>query len=161
MTTSIRRNSAVLLALCLAFAAIASLSLGAAFAEGVHFQKESLKTYEGQLSKGEVHALAFHPGEPSGHLHISLNDGRHMTVAYKGSEQAKLVAQAQAKGARVQIATAKAKPAAAVKHKLRYIAAGILVAVILIVLIVLLVGRRRTLAAQAGGGAPSEESAAP
>ncbi len=161
MTTSIRRNSAVLLASLLALAAIASLSMGAAFAEGVHFQKESLKSYEGQLSKGEVHALAFHPGSPTGHLHISLNNGGHMTVVYAAGEQAKLFAKAQAKGARVQIATAKAKKAVAVKHKLRYIAGGILIAVILIVLVVLLIGRRRTLAAQEGGGAPSQESATP
>lgn len=146
MTRSIRRNSAVLV-LCLAgLAAFACLAAAA----GIHFQKESLQAYERQLAKGEVHADAFHPGTGSGHLHVSLNDGRHMTIAYASGEQDKLVAQARAKGARVQVASLKAKKATAVKHKLRYIAGAVLIVVILIVLAVLLIGRRRTLAAQEG-----------
>jgi hypothetical protein len=140
-----------------ALAAFATFALGA----GIHFQKESVSAYERQLSKGEVHADAFHPGSGTGHLHVSLNDGRHMTIAYAVSEQGKLVAQASTKGARVQMATAKPKKATAVKHKLRYIAGAILIVVILIVLAVLLIGRRRTLAAQDGRASSSEENAAP
>jgi len=45
-----------------------------------------------------------------------------------------------------------------VKHRLRYIAAGILVVVILVVLAVLLIGRRRTLAEE--GSEASGESGA-
>jgi hypothetical protein len=125
----------------------------------IHFQKEGVAAYEVQLHKGEVHALTFHPGTPTGHLHISMNNGIHFTVAYASSEQAKLVAQAEADHARVQIATVQVKKTAPVKHKLRYIAGGILIVVIVVVLIVLLIGRRRALAEE--GPPASGESAAP
>lgn len=143
--TSILALSAALLSLALAVPALA-----------VHFEKESLQSYEGQLHHGEVHALGFHPGSPTGTLHISLNDGEHKTVSYPAADQNKLVAQAQAGGARVKVAAAVTK-ATAVKHKLRYIAAGVLIAVIVVVLIVLLIGRRRAVAGE--GPKPSEESA--
>jgi hypothetical protein len=125
----------------------------------VHFEKESVQAYEGQLHHGQVHALTFHPGTPTGHLHISLNNGGHMTVAYASSEQGKLVAQAQAANARVKIAAVQTKKTAAVHHKLRYIAGGILIVVIIVVLVVLLIGRRRAVAED--GPAPSGESASP
>jgi hypothetical protein len=59
----------------------------------------------------------------------------------------------------VQIASVQVKKAAPVKHKLRYIAGGILILVIIVVLIVLLIGRRRALAEE--GSPRSGESAAP
>jgi hypothetical protein len=143
-------------AVCLALAVtLLAVPAGAAT---VHFQKESLQAYEGELRHGEVHAVTFHPGTTMGHLHISLNNGGHMTVAYAASQQGKLVAQAQAVNARVKIATLKTKKTVAVHHKLRYIAGGILIVVILIVLVVLLIGRRRAVAGE--GGAPSGEGAA-
>jgi hypothetical protein len=144
MNRSGRRPNAVFTALCLMLLALV-LAVPASAATA-HFEKESLRAYEGQLHHGEVHAVTFHPGTGTGHLHISLNNGGHMTVAYASGEQAKLVAQAQAAKARVKVATAKAKKTAAVKHKLRYIAGGILIVVILVVLVVLLIGRRRALA---------------
>jgi hypothetical protein len=145
MNRSNRRVNAVLVAVCATLAAIV-LAVPAGAATVIHFQKESVGAYEVQLHHGEVHALTFHPGTPTGHLHISLNNGGHMTVAYASGEQGKLVAQAQADHARVQIATVTVKKAAPVKHKLRYIAGGILIVVILVVLMVLLIGRRRALA---------------
>jgi hypothetical protein len=155
MNRSSRAVKAALAALCLALsAAVFALPAGAAT---VHFEKESLQAYEAQLHHGQIHALTFHPGGTVGHLHISLNNGAHMTVAYAVTEQGKLVAQAQSAHARVKIAAAPAKTVP-VKHKLRYIAGGILIVVIIVVLIVLLIGRRRAVAAE--GPAPSEESAA-
>ena len=149
-----RRPSVVLAGLCTVLAAaVFAVPAGAV----VHFEKESLSAYEGQLRHKQVHADAFHPGASTGHLHVSLSDGKHMTVAYAPAQQARLVAQAQAVGAHVQVAKAAAKTAP-VKHKLRYIAAGILIVVILIVLAVLLIGRRRTLAEE-GREAPRESSA--
>jgi len=150
---SATKSLAVLLAASLALMPAAALG-----AEAIHFEKESLFAYEGQLHHKEVHALAFHPGTTTGHLHISLNDGKHMTVEYAVANQGKLVAQAQAAGTRVQVAKATAKKTAPVKHRLRYIAAGILVVVILVVLAVLLIGRRRTLAEE--GSEASGESGA-
>lgn len=148
-------RSSKLLATLLA-SGLALTSVAPALA-AIHFEKESLAAYEGQLRKKQIHADAFHPGTPVGHLHVSLNDGKHMTIEYAPAQQAKLVAQAQASGTRVKVATAKAKSTAAVKHKLRYYAAGALVVVILIVLAVLLIGRRRTLAEE-GREAPGESS---
>jgi hypothetical protein len=157
MNRSSRGLSAALAVLCLALGAVVfAVPAGAA---SVHFEKESLQAYEAQLHHGQVHALTFHPGTTTGHLHISLNNGGHMTVAYAASEQGKLVTQAQAANARVKIATALTKKTTAVKHKLRYIAGGILILVIIIVLMVLLIGRRRAVAEE--GREPSGESAAP
>jgi hypothetical protein len=59
----------------------------------------------------------------------------------------------------VKVATAKAKKTAAVKHKLRYIAGGLLILAILVVLVVLLIGRRRALA-EGDTHSPQGESAA-
>jgi hypothetical protein len=157
MKRSSRRPGPVLAAVCLALsAAVLAPPAGAAT---VHFEKESLQAYEVQLHHGQVHALTFHPGATTGHLHISLNNGGHMTVEYPVSEQGKFVAQAQTAKARVKVAPAVTTKSVAVKHKLRYIAGGILIVVILIVLIVLLVGRRRAVAEE--DQAPSGESAAP
>lgn len=161
MNRSIRRPHAVPAALCVALLALAATA--PALAAGIHFERESLKSYEAQLHKGEVHALTFHPatgGGTVGHLHISLNNGEHMSVTYASGEQGKLVAQAQAANARVKVATTTAKKAAPVKHKLRYIAGGILIVAIVVVLIVLLVGRRRAVAGEGRPEASSGESAA-
>jgi hypothetical protein len=157
MKRSSRRSGVALAALCLALsAAVFAVPAGAAT---VHFEKESLQAYEAQLHRGQVHALTFHPGTTTGHLHISLDNGGHMTVEYAVTEQGKLLAQAHAANARVKLAAAQTKKAAATKHKLRYIAGGILIAVIVIVLMVLLIGRRRAVAEE--GRTPSEESSAP
>lgn len=160
MNTTIRRPSAALALLCSAILALAATA--PAFAAGIHFERESLKSYEAQLHKGEVHALTFHTGSggSAGHLHISLNNGEHMTVTYVASEQGKLLAQARAANARVKVAAATTKKAAPAKHKLRYIAGGILIVVIVVVLIVLLVGRRRAVAADGSPQAPSGEGTA-
>jgi hypothetical protein len=158
MNRSTKALNVVLVAICATLGALA-IALPAGAATVIHFQKEGVTAYEVQLHKGEVHALTFHPGSPTGHLHISMNNGAHYTVAYTSGEQAKLVAQAEADHARVQIAAVSVKKTAPVKHKLRYIAGGILIVVIIVVLIVLLIGRRRALAEE--GSPRSGESAAP
>lgn len=157
MNRSSRRVEAGLAAVCLALAAIVlAVPAGAAT---VHFEKESVKAYEGELHKGEVHAVSFHPGTPTGHLHISLNNGGHMTVAYASTEQGRLEAAARAANTRVKVASVSVKAkTAAVKHKLRYIVGGVLIVVIVVVLVVLLIGRRRAVAGE--GPKPSGESAA-
>jgi hypothetical protein len=149
-------NVVLAAAYTLLIAAVIVVPAGAATV--VHFQQEDVQAYVVQLHKGEVHALTFHPGTTTGHLHISMDNGKHYTVAYASSEQGKLVAEAQAGHARVQIATVQVKKTAPVKHKLRYIAGGILIVVIIVVLIVLLIGRRRALAEE-GPRAPGESSA--
>ncbi len=158
MNRSSRRLNTVLGVLCVVFAAI-TLALPAGAAT-VHFEKETLKAYEGQLHHHEVHAVTFHSGSPTGHLHISLNNGGHMTVEYPSAQQAALVAAAEAANTRVKVATVKVKKTTAVKHKLRYIAGGLLILVIVVVLVVLLIGRRRALA-DGDPHASQGESAAP
>ena len=135
--------------------AISATALGATV---IHFEPESVAALEGQLHHAQVHAISVHPAAGTGHIHVSLNDGRHMTVAYATSEEAHLLAIAHAEGTPVVIAKAKAKQATkAAHHKLRYIAAGILVIVIIVVAAVLLIDRRRKLGEagedEASGGA--------
>ncbi|MGO9319689.1 MAG: hypothetical protein ACLQBY_02635 [Solirubrobacteraceae bacterium] len=144
---------------CVALALAAGTT--ALAASVIHFQPESLPALEGQLGHHEVHALTFHPGTGAGHIHVSLNDGRHMTVPYATAEQAQLVALAGKDGTTVAIAAAKPKAAKApVHHKLRYIAAGILVVVIVVVAAVLLIDRRRKLG-EAGGDRAAESAPLP
>jgi hypothetical protein len=131
--------------------ALAAMTATALGATPVHFEAESLSALEGQLNQHQVHVLSFHPAAGTGHIHVSLNDGRHMTVLYTSEEQAHLIAVANADGARVVIAKAKPKAAAKpVHHTLRYIAGGIVVVVIIVVVAVLLVDRRRKLGEEAG-----------
>jgi hypothetical protein len=127
----------------------------------IHFQSENVSALELQLRNHEVHALAFHPLGATGHIHASLNDGRHVTILYATPEQTRLAAMARAAGTPVSIATAKTTTKKPVHHKLRYIAGGILVAVIVVVAVVLLIDRRRKLhetADREGGGAPAPSS---
>lgn len=141
--------------LTLAFAASASA------ATAIHFQPEGLPALKAQLRHHEVHALTFHPVPAPGHIHVSMNDGRHFTVVYTVAEQPQLVVLAHANGARYTVAVAKLKAAAkAVHHTLRYIAGGIVIVVILIVAAVLLVDRRRKLneGAQATTSAPGDST---
>jgi hypothetical protein len=148
---------------CLACVACAwaAITATAIAATAIHFEHETLPALRVQLQHHQVHALSFHPATPTGHIHVSLNGGRHMTVAYATTEQTALLAIARADGTPVTIAQAKAKavkPAA--HHKLRYIAGGILVLVIIVVLAVLLIDRRRKLGEtdgeDAGGTASSQ-----
>lgn len=146
--------------MCVLSACLA-LSATALGASAIHFEPESLTALEGQLQHRQVHALSVHPATGTGHVHVSLNDGRHMTVAYAPAEQAHLIALARADGTRVVIAQAKPKSVAKpVHHKLRYIAAGILVVVIVVVAAVLLIDRRRKLG-DAGGEEAAESAPVP
>jgi hypothetical protein len=125
----------------------------------VHFQSESLPALKAQLHGHEVHALTFHPTPAPGHVHVSLNDGRHMTVVYAASEQAQLLVLARADGTPVAVAVAKPKAAAkSAHHTLRYVAGGILVLVIVVVAGVLLVDRRRKLGEEGDDTRPPAQS---
>jgi hypothetical protein len=129
-----------------------ALTTGASAATVIHFQSESLPAFEAQLHKHEVHAVTFHPTPAPGHVHVSMNDGRHYTVVYAAGEQAHLVALATANGARYTVATVKPKAAKSTHHTLRYIVGGIAIVAIVVVVTVLLVDRRRKLGERGGGG---------
>jgi len=144
-----------------AFLALA-LATSASAATVIHFEREGLPALTVQLSKHEVHALTFHPTPEPGHVHVSMNDGKHYTVVYTTGEQAHIVALGRAAGTPVTVATVKAKPAKAAHHTLRYIAAGILIVVIVVVASVLLVDRRRKLNQESRAApAPSSGDSAP
>jgi hypothetical protein len=136
---------AIRIALLSAILAVAVAAASASAATVIHFQSESLPTFEAQLHKHEVHAVAFHPTPAPGHIHVSMNDGRHYTVVYAAGEQAQLVALTSANGARYTVATVKPKAAKSTHHTLRYIAGGIVIVVVVVVVTVLLVDRRRKL----------------
>jgi hypothetical protein len=117
----------------------------------IHFQRESVPAFEHQLTAGQVHAATVHA--KAHELHVSLNDGAHMTVHYPPARETALVAALHKEGVPVKIAVLTHHKAAPAHHKLRYIAGGVLIAVILVVLVVLLLGRRRALAEEQDGSA--------
>jgi Zn-dependent protease with chaperone function len=143
-----------------ACAALALLPLAAGpapAATDIHFQHESYQEFQHQLEHREVHAVVLHAKQ---HVaHITLADGRHLTVVYPAGAQAQIGHEALVKGASFRVAVV--KPKAAVHHKLRYIAGGALIVVILVVLVVLLIGRRRELEADAGSSQGGGASPAP
>jgi hypothetical protein len=152
MIRSTRPSPALKIALSLACLALAWLlqaapSLGAESA--VHFQKESIQEYEKQLAGAQIAEATFNKKVRS--LHLSLKDGRHVLVKYGKGEEPKLAAALRAKGVPVTIlapAAAAKEAKKPVKHKLRYIAGGILVVVVVVVGAVLLIDRRRKRAAE-------------
>jgi len=140
-------SKTVLAAACVA--CVLALFGAVAGAAEVTYQKESVQTYEKQLSGGQITAATVNKKVRS--VHLTLKDGSHVLVKYAAHEEAKYAAALEAKGVPVTVL----KPAAAAKeaakpvhHKLRYIAGGVLVVVIAVVGGVLLLDRRRKLAAE-------------
>jgi hypothetical protein len=154
MSNQIRR-----LTLTAACAASFLLSFAAPPALATHFQPESYAELLAQLRHREVVALVLHPQGYK--AHASLSNGGHVTVAYTPAQVPALRTAAGAGGASFAIATARAKPKAAVHHKLRYIAGGVLIVVIVVVLVVLLLGRRRALEEEGRSGGDEAASAPP
>ena len=107
------------------------------------YTKESQQAYEKQLKAGEITEGTFNKKLRS--LHIKTKNGELFIYKYPKKGEPALASQLQAHHVTVTIlkpseASKEVKPA---KHKLRYIAGGILIVVILIVGVVLLVNRRR------------------
>lgn len=139
------RASGFAVAACAALTMLLSVPLAGAATTTPRFTKESKEAYEQQLAKGEIKEGTFN--KKLRNLHIELKNGQLFLYHYGKKESKKLVSDLQHKHIKVTILNktaatkeAKAKPA---KHKLRYIAGAILLAVIVIVGIVLLVNRRR------------------
>jgi hypothetical protein len=156
-----KSTRAIRVALLSVVLAVAVAAASASAATVIHFQSESLPAFEAQLHKHEVHAVTFHPTPAPGHIHVSMNDGRHFTVVYAAGEQAHLVALASANGARYTVATVKPKAAKSTHHTLRYIAGGIVIVVIVVVVTVLLVDRRRKLNEGGPDAKPAPGDSAP
>ena len=136
------RKALLPLMFCLALALPAPVALAAEAT--VKYTRETLQEYEKQLASGQIQSATFNKRVRS--VHLTLKDGRHMLIKYAAGGEPALAAQLTAKGVPVTIR----KPAEAakeakkpVKHKLRYIAGGILVVVVVVVAGVLLFDRRR------------------
>jgi len=128
-----------------AFACMLASAASAAAETTVVYVKESQQAYEQQLASHEIQSATFNKRVRS--LHLTLKNGQHVLYRYPAHDSKSLEAKLKAAGIPVSALTPKAAKAEAaktpVKHKLRYIAGGILIVVIVIVVVVLLIDRRR------------------
>jgi hypothetical protein len=140
--TGLKRARGLCLAAAMLCLALALPAAGLAAAT-VTYVPESKQAFEAQLNKGEIASATFNKRLRS--LRIDLKSGEHFLYKYPKKGSPALEAQLKARKVSVTVlsptqATKEVKPA---KHKLRYIAGGILIVIILVVGIVLLVNRRR------------------
>lgn len=116
----------------------------------IHYTKESLAEYEHQLAGGEIAAVTINKFVRS--VRVTLKNGNYVLATYPPHEEPTVYAHLTAKGVAVTVLTSTAAKAEAkkapVKHKLRYIAGGILIVVVIIVGGVIFIDRRRKLAAE-------------
>jgi hypothetical protein len=148
MIAKTRASLAIRITVCLASLMFASL-LPAAIAAGaeapIAYQTESYAEYQQQLAGGQIAAVTINKRLAS--LRTTLKDGRYVLAKYGRHEEPKAVAALQAAHVPVTVLsdTEALKEVAAkpVHHKLRYIAAGVLIVVILIAGTVLYMRRSR------------------
>lgn len=111
----------------------------------VAYTNESLAQYEKQLAAGEIAEVTINKYVRS--LRTTLKNGRHVLARYAKKQRPTYEAALKAHGVPVKLLATKAAyaeiPKKPVHHKLRYIAAGVLVLVVVIVGAVLFVNRRR------------------
>ncbi len=109
------------------------------------YVKESYATFQSQLAAGRVRAVTFNKVAHS--VHITLASGPLLLAVYPPQDFKTLDAQIKAKGVPVTLEhlpkKAGVKTTAPVHHKLRYIAAGVLVVVVIVIVLVLGFNRRR------------------
>jgi hypothetical protein len=134
----LRRGLAVLV--CLAVAVSAAAAQGA-----VSYQKESEAEFTQQLAGGQIASATINKRLRT--VRITLKDGRHVLARYPRHQEPRVLSELKAKGVRVAVlgkaqAVAEEKKAPK-KHKLRYIAGGVLVAIVVVVGGVLLYRRTR------------------
>ncbi len=135
-------------ALCLALLVCLSLGFSAiatAAEPTIKYAPESFATYQQQLAAGKVKAVTINKRVRS--LRLTLKDGSYVLAKYKPHEEKKVASALEAKGVSITVLqpseAAKEVVKKPVKHKLRYIAGGILVVVVVVVGLVLFVDRKR------------------
>ena len=149
MTATLGLRSSVRALLAAALAAGCALVIAAPLAQAaepaIAYTKESIGSYEKQLAAGEIKEVTINKRLRS--LRTTLKNGEHVLAKYAKKQEPKYAAALEAKGVPLKTLTptqataeAKSKP---VHHKLRYIAAAVLVAILIIVGVVLFVNRRR------------------
>jgi hypothetical protein len=150
MITSTRASLTARISVLFVSLACAWLLAGAVAANAatIAYTPESYAEYQQQLASGKVKAVIINKRVRS--LRVTLTDGRHVLAKYKPKEEKQAAAALQAKHVPATVLTPaqgikelKAVPKKPVKHKLRYIAGGVLIVVIIIVAAVLLIRRRR------------------
>jgi hypothetical protein len=111
----------------------------------IKYKDENGQEFERQLAAKEIQAATFNKRIRS--LHILLKNGEHFRYIYAKKGEPALAAQLEAKHIPVTVLTpeeAKSEASKApVKHKIRYIAGGILIVVIIVVGGVIVWDRRR------------------
>jgi ATP-dependent Zn protease len=120
---------------------------------------ESYAAFQGQIKGGKVRRVTFNKKAHT--AHITLTSGKHELVSYPSHDEPQLAASLKAKGATVKVLKAKKTKKAAVHHKLRYIAGGVIVVLIVIVAVVLGLNRRRPRADEPAGSGAGAPAAAP
>jgi hypothetical protein len=124
---------------------LASAAIASAAEPTINYKPESYATFQQQLATGKIKAVTINKHVRS--LRTTLTDGSYVLARYAAHEEPKVAAALQAKGVPVTVL----QPAEAVKqvskkpvkHKLRYIAGGILIVVVIVVGGVLYVDRKR------------------
>ncbi len=153
MITTTRASLTARIAVLAVSLACASLLAGpvAARAATIDYTPESFAEYQQQLAAGKIKAVTINRRLRS--LRVTLTDGRYVLAHYEPRGQKKVESLLKLHGVPVKLLTPaeaakevgpkKLRAKKPVKHKLRYIAAGVLVVVIIIVAAVLLIRRRR------------------
>lgn len=143
MTGQKRHRPLGLLVLLALSAALAVPAAGLA-ATAARYTDETKQAYEQQLHSGQIAEATFNKKLRS--LHVKTRSGELFLYRYPRKGYPPLEAQLRAHHVPVSVLkpSEAAKEVKPVKHKLRYIAGGILVVVIVIVGVVLLVNRRRS-----------------
>lgn len=141
---SLTRGSALCLA-ALACVLLTTAALAVGAEPTIKYQPESFGTYRQQLAAGKVKAVTINKRVRS--LRLTLKDGSYFLAKYKPHEEKTIAAGLEAKGVTITVLkpteAAKEVVKKPAKHKLRYIAAGVLIVVILVVGLVLYVDRKR------------------
>jgi ATP-dependent Zn protease len=129
-----RPRAAVTVALLVCACALASATPTLA---ATPLPQESLVIFEGQLNGHQVTAVTVHTKTHT--FHISLKDGRRISIAFPASQQQRLEGDIRAQGIAVQVAKVQPPPS----HKLRYIVGAIVIVLIVLAIVGLLYMRRR------------------
>jgi hypothetical protein len=148
MITTTRLSLTRSLAACLAAITclfLASAAIAWAAEPTVNYKPESFSAYQQQLASGKIKTVTINKRVRS--LRITLTDGSYVLAKYAAHEEPKVAAALQGKGVPVTVLqpaeAAKQIAKKPVKHKLRYIAGGILIVVVIVVGGVLYVDRKR------------------
>jgi ATP-dependent Zn protease len=129
---------------CLACALLASAAGALGAESAIHYEKETLQSYQQQLAGGQIESVTINKFLRT--LRVTLKNGKHVLARYAAHEESKTAAALSAKHVPTTVLSKEAATKEGghkTKHKLRYIAGGVVLLVIIIVGAVLLTRRKR------------------